>query len=94
MQSLFDTLHQIILTQDATQKCASTQQLANDWASCAAVHDEPVVSIETPGYPPQLQMVAPKELKRRGIQSQQGRNILLHAVAHIRVLSRLDKHSL
>ena len=83
MQSLFDTLHQIILTQDATEKCARTQQLANNFTSYVASHDETVALIETPGYPAHLQLVAPKELKRRGIQSQQGRNILLHAIAHI-----------
>jgi len=36
-----------------------------------------------PGYPTQLQLVAPRDLKRRGIQSQQGRNVLMHSIAHI-----------
>ena len=36
-----------------------------------------------PGYPSNLSLVTPRELKRRGLQSQQGRNVLIHAVAHI-----------
>jgi len=45
--------------------------------------DDSIIDIPKPGYPETLQLVAPRLLKRRGIQSQEGRNILLHAVAHI-----------
>ena len=35
------------------------------------------------GYPTKLKLVAPRKLKHRGIQTQEGRNVLMHAVAHI-----------
>lgn len=83
MANLFQEIHRIILIDDATEKCQATQALAKDFSSYALEHDAEILEIAQPGYPTQLQLVAPRELKRRGIQSQNGRNILLHAVAHI-----------
>lgn len=45
---------------------------------CATPED-----IDQPGYPQSLTLVPPKHLKRRGIQEQAGRNVLMHAIAHI-----------
>ncbi len=42
-----------------------------------------VNKITLPGYPHLLELVPPRDLKRRGISTQQGRNILMHAIAHI-----------
>lgn len=43
----------------------------------------PVLSIPIPGRPPRPLLVAPRELKSRGLGSPAGRLALLHAVAHI-----------
>ena len=57
--------------------------LCEDFIIEASQDSTPARKIETPGYPPTLELVAPKALKRRGISTQQGRNILMHSVAHI-----------
>ena len=46
-------------------------------------HNLEIKQIDVPGYPEALKLVMPRDLKRRGLQSQAGRNILMHAVAHI-----------
>ena len=81
----FSELKRIILIGDAVEKCTATHALYSQ-LNCQAVtfnHDTKVNSIPSPGYPVQLKLVAPRELKRRGIQSQDGRNTLMHAIAHI-----------
>lgn len=83
MNDLFEELHRIILLSDATQKCAATQTLADSLSDYQYSHDAPIKEIPTPGYPENLKLVAPRELKRRSIQHQDGRNVLMHAVAHI-----------
>lgn len=81
--NLFDEIHRILVLQDAGEKCHATHQLKIHINDYTLKHDTEVLAIEAPGYPPQLELVAPRELKKRSIQNQQGRNILLHAVAHI-----------
>jgi len=83
MSSFFSELHRIILTPDAEEKCKATQTLVQSSTIFELDHDSRVEEIPTPGYPPQLNLVAPRELKRRGMQTQEGRNVLMHAVAHI-----------
>jgi len=83
MNSLFSELHRIILIDDATEKCVATDRLVQSLGSLSYDHDSPVYQIPTPGYPANLKLVAPRELKRRGMQNQAGRNVLMHAVAHI-----------
>ena len=81
----FSELKRIILIGDAVEKCTATHALYTQ-LNCQAVtfnHDTKVNSIPSPGYPVQLKLVAPRELKRRSIQSQDGRNTLMHAIAHI-----------
>ena len=65
------------------QKCALVQSLFEqttklDTSSTATAQD-----CGLPGYPTELNLVAPRELKRRGLQAQNGRNVLIHAIAHI-----------
>ncbi|RAS39120.1 uncharacterized ferritin-like protein (DUF455 family) [Paraburkholderia bryophila] len=51
-------------------------------ASCAA-HLELVEPADLPGRPARPELVDPRQLKRRSMQSPQGRAVLLHALAHI-----------
>ena len=69
---------------DAAKKCLATQQLAGEFTPRHILEtDPPVVPIANPGLPQNIQLVAPRQLKRRGIQNQIGRNRLMHAIAHI-----------
>ena len=83
-QKLFTELHRIILIRDVDKKCAATQKLnGQPIHNFEIAHEEIIAPITTPGLPQKLELVAPRNLKRRGIKSQQGRNILMHAIAHI-----------
>lgn len=83
-QELFTELYQIILIDDVDDKCTAAQRLNHRLLnSFSFVHDEIVAAINTPGLPKKLELVAPRKLKRRGLSTQQGRNVLMHAIAHI-----------
>lgn len=83
MSDLFEEIHRIILMGDASEKCHATHSLNATLDSFTLEHQGEAFEIPTPGYPEPLELVSPRELKRRGIQSQTGRNILMHAIAHI-----------
>lgn len=85
MTSIFTEIEQLILSNNVDEKVQGTLQLAQNLDLSTSDNDVPrvILDIPKPGYPATLKLVAPRELKRRGLQSQAGRNILLHAVAHI-----------
>ncbi len=83
MSNFFERLLDAILESDPSAKCDKTQQLFVQPCLQEADHTAAVKSISTPGRPMELELVAPKHLKRRGMNSQTGRNILMHAIAHI-----------
>jgi uncharacterized ferritin-like protein (DUF455 family) len=83
MTDLFEEIHAIILCGDANDKCHATRELAENLDKFTENHHGAVHEIPRPAYPSKLRLVAPRELKRRGIQSQEGRNTLLHSIAHI-----------
>jgi uncharacterized ferritin-like protein (DUF455 family) len=82
--NLFDELLRIILLPDPAEKCSATRNLQ----SSGAVNIIPQMPPGTPytiakaGLPGQLKLVPPRQLKKRSIQQQQGRNVLMHAIAH------------
>ena len=80
---LFAELEHIILLQNASEKCAATANLMEQLHELEQEHNIPVQKIAQPGLPKSLTLVAPRKLKRRSIQSQAGRNVLMHAIAHI-----------
>jgi uncharacterized ferritin-like protein (DUF455 family) len=71
---------------DPAAKAAATRALhaavLDGALTCAAdrEHDEPV---GLPGRPARPELVDPRKLKRRSMQSPHGRAVLLHALAHI-----------
>lgn len=83
MNCLFSEIEQIILCSDPTDKVKATRNLAKGFIEKHIEYKRPPLEISLPGYPKRLQLVPPRELKRRGISTQEGRNILMHAVAHI-----------
>ena len=83
MNCLFSETEQIILCTDPTDKVKATRNLAKGLIEKHIEYKRTPLEIPLPGYPTKLQLVPPRELKRRGISTQEGRNILMHAVAHI-----------
>ena len=83
----FSELHRIILLQDIDEKCHATQNIAAlflDQSSHFKLnHKIATHAIHSPGLPKNLALVAPRQLKRRGLKAQTGRNVLMHAIAHI-----------
>lgn len=80
---LFSELHRVILLRDVDEKCKATALLMNQLDNLEQQHDYPVEHIAQAGLPDRLSLVPPRKLKRRSIQSQAGRNVLMHAIAHI-----------
>lgn len=76
-----------LLDSDPAAKAARTRELYAEWqAGRAAIRPDPVVSAPAagvPGRPARPELVEPRLLKRRSMQSAEGRATLLHALAHI-----------
>lgn len=83
MSALFSEIYRVLLLGDLEEKCQATKSLKDNLSQFDLADDTPPVPIAKPGYPESLNFVAPRELKKRGIQSQEGRNILMHSIAHI-----------
>jgi len=71
---------------DPDRKCASVARLVEAWhvgrLGINADDPEPV-RVEVPGRPERPALVRPQDLPRRGLQTEEGRKALLHAIAHI-----------
>lgn len=83
MGELFDEIQHVQRLCDPDEKCAATFELAANASNYAKTHDDPVEAIGLPGLPRQVVLVAPRKLKRRSINTQSGRNVLMHSIAHI-----------
>ena len=83
-ESLQDACHDALMTCSPEQKCLAVQNVHDQLKSRSLViqHENPKL-INQPGRPEEPTLVAPRLLAKRGIASQQGRNRLMHAVAHI-----------
>ncbi len=71
---------------DPLRKVALTQHYARQYRAGhlkASVDAPPAESIRMPGRPPQLRLVHPREVPRRGLGSVEGRAAFIHAIAHI-----------
>jgi len=85
MNNIFESLYSLILETEITKKCEGVHALFDNFKkySCANDHTLHVEKIPSAGLPKNVQLVAPRQVKRRGIQSQEGRNHLMHSIAHI-----------
>lgn len=85
--TLFSQLEDCILNCDADEKCKAVDDIftvINDGS--LHLSDDlsiPPKIIGQPGMPSKLRLVPPRELAKRSIQQQDGRNVLMHAIAHI-----------
>lgn len=71
---------------DPQKKCECAERLLEGWRAGALGIDRadpPPARIEVPGRPERPELVRPQDLPKRGLHTLQGRQALLHAVAHI-----------
>lgn len=79
-------VHGALMESDPACKCAAAAALWRDWQTDALAVEaaaEPPTAVPVPGRPTRPRLVAPRELPRRGLGTQEGRAALVHAVAHI-----------
>ncbi|WP_425493359.1 ferritin-like domain-containing protein [Hoeflea prorocentri] len=84
-RSLRDGANKAIRASDLDIKTAIAQEAARRWharaVSLRSPLDEPVA--ERPGRPAKPELLPPRLVKKRNLNTQQGRIALLHALAHI-----------
>ena len=85
MPSVFEYAHQCLQTCDPAEKCRLTHALAESWRRGELVLEEtiPPEPISDAGRPDRPELVNPREVPRRSINTVKGRVILAHALAHI-----------
>ncbi len=71
---------------DVAKKIAGVHQLAQDWSNGAIELDthielKPLPAI--PGHPVKPELVSPRLVKRRAMNTPEGRAVLIHSLAHI-----------
>lgn len=71
---------------DAVRKAAGVRRLAEDWAAGRVSLDADAVSGATavsPGHPARPELVSPLTVKRRAMNTPEGRAAMVHALVHI-----------
>ena len=71
---------------DAVQKAAGVRRLAEDWAAGRVSLDVDAVSgaaAVSPGHPAKPELVSPLTVKRRAMNTPEGRAAMVHALVHI-----------
>ena len=71
---------------DATRKAEGVRLLAWAWSSDEIrldAHATLAAQLPIPGHPPKPELVSPLSVKRRAMNTSEGRAILIHALAHI-----------
>lgn len=71
---------------DAQQKSAGVRQLARDWVEgrlCLSTDAELGAAQPIPGHPDKPELVAPREVPRRAMNTPEGRAAMVHALVHI-----------
>ncbi len=84
MNSVYQRCYDVLMMNDADAKASAVFALLEDWREGhLAMIAVPVVEIVQAGHPTKPELLNPKQLKSRGLGSQEGRASLLHAIAHI-----------
>lgn len=83
--SVFDRARECLQARDPAQKVQLTRSLAGDWTAgeLSLDSDPPPEPIGDAGRPDRPQLVPPREVPRRSVNTEQGRIVLAHALAHI-----------
>lgn len=85
MKSIFNAAYDCIICNDIDEKLTLTKDYFYAWQAGNLNLDDdlPLVSIQSPGQPSNLQLVAPIYVPKRKLHSEAGLMALLHAIAHI-----------
>ncbi len=85
MTSLFQRTVECLNSCDPDEKVQLTKQLYHDWCSDKLTLDPSFVAepIAEAGRPQRPELVSPKDVAKRSINTQEGRVALCHALAHI-----------
>jgi len=71
---------------DAAKKAAAVRQLAQAWSAGRLTLD-PEINLapppDIPGHPEKPELVSPREVPQRGMNTREGRAALIHAMVHI-----------
>ena len=84
-----ESVHEIalaaLLDVKPDHKINLTNELQRRWCGHELRRDDngPITRISAPGYPPQLELVAPKKLARRKLSNPKGYAAFIHALCHI-----------
>ena len=85
MTSLQQSAWQVLQCRDPDEKIRLAQQVAEQWQAgeLSLTGSQAVERLPIPGRPDQPTLVSPQKMPRRSMNSQAGRNALIHAVTHI-----------
>jgi len=84
-ESLFSLSHSCLMATNVEDKLVCTQRLFECWQKTELTRETPVaaVSIDIPGRPERPALVAPRDLPRRRLATQEGHAVLIHSLCHI-----------
>jgi uncharacterized ferritin-like protein (DUF455 family) len=84
-QSLFEVAYRCISVTEPSEKVKLSQITQQLWETEQLTLNvtSPAQTILTPGLPPTLQLVSPRQVQRRTLATPTGQAALLHALAHI-----------
>jgi uncharacterized ferritin-like protein (DUF455 family) len=83
--SLFDIAHACLVEDDLEQKLQLTGEASAAWKK-GELSLSPAansIQLEKAGHPSKPQLVEPRQLKQRDLSSDEGRAVMIHAIAHI-----------
>ncbi|MCB1802427.1 MAG: ferritin-like domain-containing protein [Gammaproteobacteria bacterium] len=85
IKNLFDAASDCLACCDVQAKCLSAKRLLVDWEAGRLSVEGAAAAVgqADAGRPARPQLVAPRDLARRGLGSREGQAALVHAVAHI-----------
>ncbi|HED33552.1 MAG TPA: ferritin-like domain-containing protein [Gammaproteobacteria bacterium] len=85
MSNLFDSAAECLAVCEPSQKAQLTHSLYKAWCDgkLSVLNNEQPLAIGEAGRPDRPELVAPRDVPKRSMQTPQGRVVLCHALAHI-----------
>lgn len=85
-QTVHAAAYVVLNESDPERKCRLTREFLIAWERgliTIGMDDTPVETLLSPGRPKKPELISPQKLPRRSPSTQEGRIILMHAIAHI-----------
>ena len=84
-QTIFQAAHACLMEQDIENKIALSNEVQQAWLTgqLSLDLDTPPLTTDIPGRPLKPELVSPRDLPRRGMNSTKGRAALIHSLCHI-----------